>query len=70
MRMWKRSYDNTKIKPIGESGSGSYPMAGFSTGSVEPSGSATRDLVNIKMGLREIGCEDGRWIKLAQDRVQ
>jgi hypothetical protein len=22
------------------------------------------------MGLREIGCENGRWIELAQDRVQ
>ena len=22
-----------------------------------------------KMGLREIGCEDGRWMELAQDRV-
>jgi uncharacterized protein with HEPN domain len=25
---------------------------------------------NIKMDLREIGCEDGRWMELAQDRVQ
>jgi hypothetical protein len=23
-----------------------------------------------KMDLREIGCEDGRWMELAQDRVQ
>jgi len=23
-----------------------------------------------KMDLREIGCEDGRWVDLAQDRVQ
>jgi len=22
------------------------------------------------MGLMELGCEDGRWMKLAQDRVQ
>jgi hypothetical protein len=22
------------------------------------------------MDLREIGCEDGRWMELAQDRVQ
>jgi len=22
------------------------------------------------MNLREIGCEDGRWMELAQDRVQ
>jgi hypothetical protein len=25
---------------------------------------------NIKMDLREICCEDGRWMELAQDRVQ
>jgi hypothetical protein len=24
----------------------------------------------IKMDLREIGCEDGRWMELAQDPVQ
>jgi hypothetical protein len=24
----------------------------------------------IKLGLREISCEDGRWVKLAQDRIQ
>jgi hypothetical protein len=30
----------------------------------------TRWESNIKMDLREIGCEDGRWIELAQDRVQ
>jgi hypothetical protein len=23
-----------------------------------------------KLDLREIGCEDGRWMELAQDRVQ
>jgi hypothetical protein len=23
-----------------------------------------------KMDLREMGCEDGRWMELAQDRVQ
>jgi hypothetical protein len=23
-----------------------------------------------ELGLREIGCEDGRWMELAQDRVQ
>jgi hypothetical protein len=25
---------------------------------------------SIKKHLREIGCRDGRWIELAQDRVQ
>jgi hypothetical protein len=25
---------------------------------------------NIKMDLRETGCENGRWMELAQDRVQ
>jgi hypothetical protein len=25
---------------------------------------------NIKMGLRETGCEDVDWIHLAQDRIQ
>jgi hypothetical protein len=49
--------------------SGSRPVADFGISSVETSGSATRVLVS-KMDLREIGCEYGRWIKLAQDRVQ
>jgi hypothetical protein len=34
-------------------------MAGFATGNVESSGSATRELVNGKIDLKEIGCEDG-----------
>jgi hypothetical protein len=55
---------------VGETGSGSCPIAGFSTGSFEPSGSATRDLANIKMDLREIGSEDERWMELTQDCVQ
>jgi hypothetical protein len=50
-------------------GSGSCPVAGFGISGVEPSGSATTVLVS-KMDLREIGCEDGRWMELAQDRVQ
>jgi len=46
-------------------------MAGFGISGVEPSGSATGELVLIsKMDLRVIGCEDGRWMELAQDRVQ
>jgi hypothetical protein len=49
--------------------SGSCPVAGFVISGVEPSGSATTVLVS-KMDLREIGCEDGRWMELAQDRVQ
>jgi hypothetical protein len=44
-------------------------MAGFGISSVEPSGSATAVSVS-KMDLRETGCEDGRWMELAQDRVQ
>jgi hypothetical protein len=30
----------------------------------------TRWEENITTDLREIGCEDGRWMELAQDRVQ
>jgi hypothetical protein len=44
-------------------------MAGFGISGVEPWGSVTTVLVT-KMDLREIGCEDGRWMELAQDRVQ
>jgi hypothetical protein len=33
------------------------------------SGSATRVLISM-IHLREIVCEDGRWMKMAQDRVQ
>jgi hypothetical protein len=43
-------------------------VAGSGVSGVEPSGSATRELV--KMDLGELGCKDGRWMKLAQDRVQ
>jgi hypothetical protein len=28
------------------------------------------DLNNINVYLRDTGCEDGRWMELAQDRVQ
>jgi hypothetical protein len=44
-------------------GSGSCPVAGSAVSGVEPSGSATRE-------FRGTGYEDGRWIELAQDRVQ
>jgi hypothetical protein len=44
-------------------------MAGFGINGIEPSGSATTVLVS-KMDLSEIGCEDGRWMELAQHRVQ
>jgi hypothetical protein len=47
----------------------SCPVASFSISTVEPSGSATTVLVS-KMDLSEIGCEVGRWMELAQDRVQ
>jgi len=46
-------------------GSGSCPVVGFGISSVEPWGSATTVL-----DLMEIGCEDGRWMELAQDCVQ
>jgi hypothetical protein len=49
---------------------GSCPVAGSGVSKVETSGSATRELVNSKMGLRELDYEDGRWMELAQDRVQ
>jgi hypothetical protein len=51
-------------------GSGSCPVAGFGFSNVDPSGSATRELVNSKMDLGEIGYEDGRWMELDQDRVR
>jgi hypothetical protein len=35
----------------------------------EPSGSAITDFI-IYISLWETGCEDGRWMELAQDRVQ
>jgi hypothetical protein len=54
---------------VDETGSESWPLAGFGISGVEPSGSATTVLVS-KMNLRELGCEDGRWMELAQDRVQ
>jgi hypothetical protein len=41
-------------------GSGSCPVVSFGTSDVEPSGSATRN----------VGCEDGRWMELAQDPVR
>jgi hypothetical protein len=44
-------------------------VAGTGISGVEPSGSATRELIS-KMDFREIGCEDGRWMELAEDRVQ
>ena len=44
-------------------------MAGFGISGVEPSGSATRELIS-KMDHRDIGCEDGRWTEMVQDCVQ
>jgi hypothetical protein len=40
-------------------------VAGFGISDVERWGCATTVL-----DLMEIGCEDGRWMELAQDRVQ
>jgi hypothetical protein len=54
-------------KPLG-TGSGSCPVAGFGISSVEPWGSATTVLV--RWNSVKTGCEDGRWMELAQDRVQ
>ena len=39
-------------------------MAGSGISGVETLYSATRELIS-EMDLREIGCEDGRWIELA-----
>jgi hypothetical protein len=44
-------------------------LAGSGIGGVEPSGSATIQLIS-EVDLRETGCEDGRLMELAQDRVQ
>jgi hypothetical protein len=44
-------------------------VVGFCVSGVEPLCSAARELIS-KMDFREIGCEDGRWIELAQYRVQ
>jgi len=44
-------------------------VAGFGISRVEPWGSAATVIVS-KMDLRGIGCEDRRWMELAQDRVQ
>jgi len=44
-------------------------MAGFGISGVESSGSATRELIS-KVDIREMGCEDRRWMELTQDRVQ
>ena len=50
-------------------GSGSYLVAGFGISGVEPSGSATRELVS-KMDIRETGCEAVRWLELVQNCVK
>jgi hypothetical protein len=50
-------------------GSGSCPVVDFGISGVEPSNSATRELI-IKMGLSEVVREDERWMELAQDHVQ
>ena len=45
-------------------------MAGFVISGVKkPLCSAARELI-IKMDLREMGCEDGSWIELAQIHVE
>ena len=52
-----------------------YILTGFGTACVpkmEPARFFERSTARLisKMDLREIGCEDGRWMELAQDRVQ
>jgi hypothetical protein len=42
---------------------------GFGIMGVEPLCSATRELIS-KKDLMEIGCEDGKWMELVEDRVQ
>jgi hypothetical protein len=51
-------------------GSESCSVAGFGTSSVEPPGSATESWLISKMEFRETGCENGRWMELAQHHVQ
>jgi hypothetical protein len=51
---------------VDSAGSGSCPMVGFGINCVEPSGSATWELIG-KMDLRETGFGNGRWMQLAQD---
>jgi hypothetical protein len=43
-------------------------VAGFGISGVEPLCSATGELIS-KMDFMTIGCESGRWMELAQDRV-
>jgi hypothetical protein len=50
-------------------GSGLCTVVKFGVSGVEPLGSAARKLVRW-MGLKVIGCKDGMWMELAQDRVQ
>jgi hypothetical protein len=54
---------------VAESVSGTCPVVGFGISGVETSGSATRQLIS-KVDLTEIGCEDEKWMELAQGRVQ
>jgi hypothetical protein len=49
---------------------GLYPVACFVTGCLEPLGSATRYLVISKLDRRRMGCEDWKWMELAQEHVQ
>jgi hypothetical protein len=48
---------------------GSSPVVGLGICGLEHTGSVTRELASL-MGLRKLGCEDGRWMELAQDGVQ
>ena len=50
-------------------GPGSCAVVDFGISGVETLCSAPRESIS-KMDLMEIGCEDRRWMELAQDRVQ
>jgi hypothetical protein len=50
-------------------GSGLCSVEGFGIRIAEPSGSGTNEVAG-KIDLREIGCEAGNWMELAEDRVK
>jgi hypothetical protein len=51
-------------------GSGSCPVVGFVLAVLNFRVLLPESQLISKMDLREIGCEDGTWMELAQDRVQ
>jgi len=53
-----------------ETGSESCPLAGFGIKVVEASGSATGSYLISSRDFMELSFQDGRWMELAQDRLQ